>query len=91
MKWYSYDYEKWANQNLPEERRYVLLQFPGDDAKGTAPTVGVGYLRYAAGDKNSPQFIRPGIDKPHPVAWCDCLGDEFKAPMWGDGCEVFCT
>jgi len=83
MEWIDYDRERWHNQNLPPERRYVLLQVAARETPtmGLPPTVAVGYLKFAAGDKHSPHFIVPGVGGPV-VAWCDCLGDDFHAPIW---------
>mgnify|MGYP001571501020 len=30
---------------------------------------------------SSQRFIVPGVGGPV-VAWCDCLGDDFSAPLW---------
>jgi hypothetical protein len=85
----------------PPERRCVLIQFEKADGRygGMPPTVVVGYLRYAAGCKDSPYFVTPGFDRTYvpkegvPTSgggtvqrqsthWCDCLGDDFEAPLW---------
>lgn len=83
MDWIDYDREKWHNQPLPQENRMVMVQIERRRVDGmeVAPGVGVGYLRYAAGDPHSPHFIVPGIGGPV-AAWCDCLGDDFHAPLW---------
>lgn len=74
-KWYLFDTLKGSHQKLPKERKYVLVlclslrkQFPD-------PIV-MGYLRYAAGDKQQPQFITPGANQGKPYAWCDCLPED---------------
>lgn len=83
MEWTNYRQELWANQPLPLERREVLVQIAARELEGMGmpPAVAVGYLRYAAGDKNSPYFVIPGIGG-DVVAWCDCLPDDFTAPLW---------
>jgi hypothetical protein len=68
---------------LPPERRYVMIQIDEERATGSAPAVGVGYLRFAAGDLRSPQFIVPGARRGFRVThWADCLGDDWSAPLW---------
>jgi len=79
--WIPFDQAKYAGQPLPRERRYVLCQVAEREEKGLPPSVAVGYLRFAAGDRDSPGFIVPGVGGPV-VAWCDCLGDDFVAPLW---------
>lgn len=81
MEWTLFDIEKYGQQPLPLERRHVLLQLAAVPSHGLPPAVAVGYLRYAAGDVNSPEFTIPGIGG-LVVAWCDCLGDNFRAPLW---------
>lgn len=90
MKWYRFDPAKGSRQKLPPERRYVLVMCPGYEMAGVASQVCVGWLKYAAGDRQSPYFVTPGpwvnhrrYDRPKPAyAWCDCLGDDFFAPLW---------
>jgi len=83
MKWIPFDPEKFGWQKLPAERRCVLLAF----AKLESETVhksaryAVGYLRYGAGDAQSPQWITPGIGG-IPTHWCDCLEQPFTSPHW---------
>lgn len=82
--WIEFRQELFDNQKLPDERRYVLIQIGEDLTKGMPPTVAVGYLRYAAGCKDSPYFVILGVDcsTRFPYYWCDCLGDDFNAPLW---------
>lgn len=78
---------KWNNvsDKLPKERRFVLWQFAGNIDRGKPPSVVVGYLRYAAGDKDSPQVIVPGCHPGTlPMYWADCLGKDFKPPLWNN-------
>jgi hypothetical protein len=98
MKWIPFE----VYGEHPPERRHVLVQFEHADTKtgGYPPMVVVGYLRYAAGEKDSPFFVCPGVEQsyvpadPHAKVnvlgqlnrrathWCDCLGDDFNAPLW---------
>lgn len=61
-----------SHETIPAERRVVLV-WPREKALPFC-----GYIRYAAGDKNSPYFVayhgnsNMGADV---VAWCDCLPD----------------
>ena len=81
MKWEPFDQLKWANQKLPKERKHILVQIAARPSEGIPAGVAVGYLRFAAGDKNSPVFTIPGIGG-EVVAWCDCLSRDFHAPLW---------
>jgi hypothetical protein len=81
MKWIEFK----PGCKLPDERRYVLVQIDEHEQTGMPPAVVVGFLRYAAGDKNCPQFIHPGCgfgNTRKVTHFCDCLGDEFHAPLW---------
>lgn len=80
-RWINFDPANWATQEQPPERKLVLVQSEGREG-GYAPSVGVGYLRYAAGCKDSPFFVVPGGKRGRDVAWCDCLPDGFGAPLW---------
>jgi hypothetical protein len=47
------------------------------------PGVMVGYMKFAAGDRDCPYFVIPGGPPGFRVThWCDCLGDDFSAPCW---------
>ena len=77
MKWIEFNQALKNNQELPDERRCVLVHFDGSESK--ARGIAVGYLRYAGGDKTCPYFVTPqfgGI----PTHWCDSLGDDFVCP-----------
>jgi hypothetical protein len=66
--WISFDIAKESRQVLPPERKTVLVRLaPFRD--GLPNMVMVGYLRYAAGDKNSPHFILPGVPE-----WAEAIG-----------------
>lgn len=70
--WHSVSNPILPNESIPAERRTVLVWLRGHALPFCA------YIRYAAGDKNSPYFIvyhgnsEIGSDV---VAWCDCLPD----------------
>jgi hypothetical protein len=61
----------------------VLVATDKFEETATAPAINVGYMKYAAGDKNSPYFICPGAQSGFkPLYWSDCLGDDFAPPNW---------
>jgi len=76
QKFIDFDPTKGADQSLPPERKDVVLELaPFRD--GLPKMYMIGYLRYAAGDKNSPQFILPGVpEKATVIAWADCLKED---------------
>lgn len=82
MNWIPFE----KDGDLPPERRYVLVQCAEQPEIGMPPCVAVGYLRYAAGDIESPYFVMPGVGgighRKTVTHWCDCLGDDFTAPLW---------
>lgn len=82
MQWIDFDPAKGYQQPLPPERKLVMVQSEGRTAKGLPPSVSVGYLRFAAGEKDSPFFVVPGVERGKDVAWCDCLPEGFGAPLW---------
>jgi hypothetical protein len=81
MEWVPFDREKLANQPLPTPKRYLLLQVAARPDEGLPAVVAVGWMRFAAGDLDCPTFTIPGVGGAV-VAWSDCLGDEFEAPLW---------
>ena len=81
MKWVEFDQQKWDRQPLPPARRHLLVQVAAKAEEGLPPAVAVGYMRFAAGCKDSPTFTIPGVGGTV-VAWCDCLPDDFTAPLW---------
>ena len=81
MQWIDYSEDLWHRQPLPPERRKVLVQVAAREDGYRPPSVAVGYMKFAAGCKDSPRFIVPGVGGTV-VAWCDCLGDDFFAPLW---------
>ncbi len=83
-RWHPFDPAKGYRQKRPPERRYVLLAFdysPAPPNWEEPSHCAVGYLKYAAGRKDSPQFITPKVGG-IPTHWCDCLGDHFWMPHW---------
>jgi len=85
MTWVPFD----PKGPLPRERRDVLVKL--DTGINETGAVVVGYLRYAAGDKESPYFVCGGVpmhvengERRQWVVthWSDCLGDGFWAPGW---------
>lgn len=80
-KWYAFDPAKGSRQKRPPIRRYVLVQLPERPSQGLPPAVAVGYRKDSGGDKQSPFFVTPGVGG-IPTHWCDCLGDDFQAPLW---------
>lgn len=85
MQWVPFCREDSNHQPLPPEHRCVLLMLPSrEDWCTLPPAVAVGYLKFAAGDKTCPYFVIPGVGG-LPTHWCDCLGDDFHAPLWKSG------
>lgn len=93
LTWYPFEADR-SRQYLPPEKKYVLVRVRLHDkeqdisignAMGlhvTRPDVlAVGYLKYAAGDRECPQFIVPGAASfGTVVGWCDCLPESFLWP-----------
>ncbi len=62
---------------------YRMVLVATDKFEGSAPAINVGYMKYAAGDKDSPYFVCPGAQRGFKALyWCDCLGDDFAPPNW---------
>lgn len=81
MKWI-----KWEDGcPLPKERRFVLCQIEKRmiDHMEMPPAVSVGYMRVWS---TGPWFVIPGMGGKFVVThYCDCLGDDFEAPLWRAG------
>ncbi|GAH74182.1 unnamed protein product [marine sediment metagenome] len=75
MKWYNFNPTKGSRQKRPPIRKYVLVQLASID-KCLPEAIAVGYRKNAAGDKQSPYFVIPGIGGTV-LRWCDCLPDNF--------------
>lgn len=73
LKWVEYDENLWSKQKLPPVGEGVLvLRVPVVRNRDLPPMINLGYLRLAAGDKDSPMFVTPGV-VPKPlyknIAW----------------------
>ena len=79
--WVPYERERWHHQPLPKERRWVLLLLAAQPEKGWPQGVAAGYMKFGAGEKDSPYFIIPGIGG-KVIAWCDCLPDDFRENLY---------
>lgn len=81
ITWIPFDWRLGSRQQLPPERRRVLCVVKAP-VRTCPQGVGVGYLRYAAGDPDSPFFVMPGVHPENGVvtAWADCLPDDFGIP-----------
>ena len=78
--WIDFDARKGSKQPLPKERRDVLC-YMQSSRPGVLPNgVAVGYLRYAAGDKDSPHFVVPGLHTGQVLKWSDCLPTNYEWP-----------
>jgi len=89
IQWTAFDWRKGRRQQLPLERKWVLVAVQST-VGGLPAGAGAGYLKYAAGDPDSPKFIMPGIYPAHGVviAWADCLPIEFAVPT-ADAAECY--
>lgn len=85
MKWYKFSPEKKSSQKLPPIKKDVLV-FLESREKGLPSSIAVGYRKNAAGDKDCPYFVIPGLGG-NVLAWCDCLPDEFDLPSEYRECE----
>jgi hypothetical protein len=78
----AFDKNKGSKQKLPAEGELVLVQLAPRLNSGMPSGVAVGFLRYAAGNKNNPYFVVPGLHNMQPeLAWCDCLPAGFRLPI----------
>lgn len=72
-----------TNEDVPPEYKLVLVQISGAEEIGMPPSVAVGYLRFAAGDKRCPYFVVPGFGRRFEVThWIDCLPENLSPPLW---------
>ena len=89
IDWIEFD----PSGELPPERKPVLVQLSKVSNYGVG-AVAIGYLRYAAGDKDCPFFVTPGVKRTNdyylpeiPIEemevthWADIF-DNFKCPGW---------
>jgi hypothetical protein len=81
MKWYKFDPDRGSRQKRPPEKKWVLVMC--EPAQSSSPRgIGVGYMKNAAGDKQSPYFVIPGLF-PYGgsvVAWSDSLPEGWEWP-----------
>ena len=81
-RWYRFDCQKGSRQKRPPVNKWVLVMckpIQTERPRGIA----VGYMKNAAGDKQSPYFFVPGLfpDGGKVVAWCDGLPDGWEWPF----------
>lgn len=81
MKWYDFDINQGSRQKRPPIGKYVLVQL-NQPREGLPDGIAVGYRKDAAGDKQSPYFVVPGLHTGtgNELAWCDCLPEDFQWP-----------
>lgn len=79
LKWYSFDETKGSKQKRPPIKKYVLVLCESKTL-GLPDPILVGWRKDAAGDKQSPYFVRPGSNAGKVIVWCDCLPDNFDWP-----------
>ena len=71
MKWNKFDEKLGSGQVLPLPYK-VLLLYIESLSQGSPRALAVGYMKFAAGDKESPHFITPGHGGAV-LSWSDCL------------------
>ena len=79
--WVDFDPKNRETQPLPPEYKLVLVQLAARPGSAMPPAIAAGYLRNDAGQKGRPSFVCPGVEG-DAVAWCDCLPEDFGAPLW---------
>ncbi|MGP8322412.1 MAG: hypothetical protein ACT6FG_00220 [Methanosarcinaceae archaeon] len=77
LKWYTFDKQKGSRQKRPKVKKWVLV-LCHSNVEGIPDPVVLGYMKNAAGDKQSPYFVIPGANTGLPYAWCDCLPVNFE-------------
>lgn len=86
FNWIPFDEKLGSRQKLPPIYKRVLLAY-APEALGSGMPAGtaVGYLKFAAGDKECPNFIVPAIGG-KPSHWLDILPENFGQsgthPYW---------
>ncbi len=92
MKWYPFDPSNGSRQKRPPIKKWVVVMLaarPDEVIPITAERglrcsspegLAIGYRKDAAGDKQSPYFVIPGIGG-KVIAWCDCLPNDFDYPQ----------
>lgn len=79
-KWYRFDRAKGSRQKRPPLHKYVLVRLASREPSSLPQGIAVGYMKNAAGDKQCPYFVVPGLHTGKELAWCDCLPDNFEWP-----------
>lgn len=84
VHWYTFNKHKGSQQKRPPIKKYVIVLLSskqhGLPEADDGPAIAVGYRKDAAGDKQRPYFVIPGIGG-EVLAWCDCLPDNFHYPL----------
>ena len=80
--WHLFDQSKGSRQLRPPVSKYVVVKLRSTEPGCLPDGLAVGYRKNAAGDKQCPYFVIPGIGG-EVLAWCDCLPDDFKYPDAG--------
>lgn len=70
--WHPFNPSLGSGQRLPAKYQPVLVRVPENKERGTPEGIAVGYLKFGAGDPESPYFVTPGIGG-NIEAWCDVL------------------
>jgi hypothetical protein len=78
MHWLKFNKTKGSRQRRPPIKKWVVVKLKRK-ADGYPCGLSIGYRKDAAGDKQCPYFIIPGIGG-EVIAWCDCLPDNFDYP-----------
>ena len=82
-RWYRFDPDKGSRQKRPPIKKWVLVLCEPVKESGSPRGIGVGYRKDAAGDKQSPYFVVPGLFPRggRVIAWCDCLPEGWEWPF----------
>jgi len=80
LKWYKFDKAKGSRQKRPPIKKYVMVLCESLDISLPHP-ICHGYRKNAAGDKQCPYFVTPGVTRGEVIAWCDCLPGNFEYPL----------
>lgn len=73
----KFNKELGSTQMLPKERKHVVVVL-GSVTRGMPDGFAIGYLRYAAGCKDSPYFVVQGLHNGNEIGWIDCLPEEIS-------------
>jgi hypothetical protein len=93
MEWMPHKKELWNNQKNPKRGKVVLCRLEGGIktsheipgiqgrlATTTSYSIVAGYIKFAAGESDSPYFVTPGPYNGPVTHWCDCLPKDFQWP-----------